>query len=361
VLTPDADGWLRSERALPTAFMAPRLQGEHHPDGRLELSLWGAGRLGRLRTTHIAGPFRYGPNAVVGARASLHVARSAPALVMRGTRLLRVTPARRSATWADAGPPAAVRRDGALWRVDLGWGCLRVEQRGADLVVAAGADGAEAERGLALSVEAIVAEGEAYAAGCDRLSEADPLLRSLVLQGAHAAWASVRRDAAGGFAGLSAGMAYSAPARTYYRDGYWTLPMLLQLEPEAARAAVLTLAEGVQSDGEAPSAVVLRGQAAWETSRAAEHARSGEWWSDHFDSPLFFVLAVDLVAGATGDEGLVEACRPQMRAVFERYMRLGEAGEGLPLKPRHDRDWADNVFRSGAVAYDLGSGRGCSR
>ena len=28
--------------------------------------------------------------------------------------------------------------------------------------------------------------------------------------------------------------------------------------------------------------------------------------------------------------------------------------QGLPVKPRHDRDWADNVYRGGFVAYDLG-------
>ena len=27
---------------------------------------------------------------------------------------------------------------------------------------------------------------------------------------------------------------------------------------------------------------------------------------------------------------------------------------GLPVKPRNDRDWADNVYREGLVAYDIG-------
>ena len=30
------------------------------------------------------------------------------------------------------------------------------------------------------------------------------------------------------------------------------------------------------------------------------------------------------------------------------------SGTGLPLKPRNDRDWADNVYREGFVAYDCG-------
>ena len=36
------------------------------------------------------------------------------------------------------------------------------------------------------------------------------------------------------------------------------------------------------------------------------------------------------------------------------HLGFDAAGSGLPLKPRHDRDWADNVYREGAVAYDLG-------
>src|SRR5262249_36861125 len=42
------------------------------------------------------------------------------------------------------------------------------------------------------------------------------------------------------------------------------------------------------------------------------------------------------------------------RAIEARYRRLDPDGVGLPVKPRHDRDWADNVYRAGYVAYDLG-------
>jgi hypothetical protein len=353
VLIAGADGLLRSERALPTAFMAPRLQGEHRPEGVVSLSLWGAGALGRLGTTAMTGPYVYAPNRVTGADGALYVARSAPALVLRGARARRFTPAARSAAWSEP-ETAAVERTGTRQVWTMPWGCVALEQRGEDLVIAAGVDRAEAETGLALSVEAIVAEAAVYVARCDRLPEADPLLRSLVLQGTHAALSSVRRDAAGAFGGLSAGLAYSAPARTYFRDGYWTFPMLFQADPEAARAQVELLAGGVRADGEAPSGVIVPGpqQRAWEARRAREvHTAPGDWWSDHFDSPLLFVLAVGMVAA--GEPALARRFWPQVRAVLERYERLG-GGEGLPFKPRHDRDWADNVFREGWVAYDLG-------
>jgi glycogen debranching enzyme len=361
VLKPTADGLLESAAALPVAFMAPRLQGEWRPDGGLSLALWGAGALGKLSLTGLEGPFTYGPNGGEAARRGFYVAQSAPALALTGVRLRRLTPARRSAAW-DAEPAvAATDQRGGIGRVRLPWGVVLVEQRGPDLVVAAGEDLAEAEAGLGLSVAAIQAEARGYAAACDRLPEAEPLLRSMVRQGVHAALASVRSDSAGRFAGMAAGSSYSAPARTYFRDSYWTLPLLFQVAPERAAAQIDLLATAVRPDGEAPSAVLVGAPEqrarfeAWRIGGAETAAwRPGEWWSDHFDSPLVFVLAVADRAAATGEQTTADRHWPLLEAVFERYAALAGAGGGLPLKPRHDRDWADNVYRSGAVAYDVG-------
>jgi glycogen debranching enzyme len=326
----------------------------------MDVSLWGGGRLGRLRFAGGGtGPFTYGPNGVEAFGSGLFVAQSAPALVLRGATFRSFHPAVRCAGWDRSAPAIAGRsvEGGRRWTT-LPWGCVAVEPRGADLVVAAGADRAEAERGLALSVAEVEAEARAHAARCDRLAEADLLLRSLVLFGAHSALASVRADSAGAFAGVAAGPAYSAPARTYYRDAYWTLPLLLQVAPEVVRAQIDLLAQGVRSDGEAPSGVLTGGaeqSRRWAEHRdCAAHQRPAEWWSDHFDSPLFFVLAIADHAAATGDGSAVRDHWPTIAAVFDRYLALAGAGKGLPIKPRHDRDWADNVFRSGAVAYDLG-------
>src|SRR5690606_27655912 len=40
--------------------------------------------------------------------------------------------------------------------------------------------------------------------------------------------------------------------------------------------------------------------------------------------------------------------------IHNRYKNMAQSGGGLPRKPRHDRDWADNVFRSGHVSYISG-------
>ena len=94
--------------------------------------------------------------------------------------------------------------------------------------------------------------------------------------------------------------------------------------------------------------------------------------TDHFDSPFYFVLlardaltweaarkaATDSrAAGGWLTAALHEpfdgvSLIDRIRAVLERGARL--AGDGvMPVKPDHDRDWADNVYRHGHVTYDV--------
>jgi hypothetical protein len=47
------------------------------------------------------------------------------------------------------------------------------------------------------------------------------------------------------------GQAYSAPARTYYRDGYWTLQPLLDCSPEVGPRPDQAPRDGHPPDGEA--------------------------------------------------------------------------------------------------------------
>jgi hypothetical protein len=332
-LTPRADGLLTAPALPAWPLMAPRLQGELAEDGLLTLALWGLGEVGRLRLAGLDGPLVVAPNRLTGEEGSgVWVAQSAPALLVKGAR------------------PEPV-----------GDGRLVVEARGDAWVVAAGASDAELAAALALSPAAIEHEADAYVRRCDLLPLAEPLLRSMIVQGAHAGLSSIRQDDQARFAGLAAGLIYSNPPRTYYRDGYWTMQLLLRLAPGVVADEIDLLAHGIQPDGEAPSAVIMQGPhaEAFEANRlaratlAAVNWRPGEWWSDHFDSPLFFVLIVGEHASVTGDDELARRHWPLLQAVFERYLAM-RGPEGLPVKPHNDRDWADNVYREGLVAYDLG-------
>lgn len=365
IMHPLPSGLVGTDMPVLLPIMAPRLQADCEPDGRITVSVWGVGTLATIAFAGLAAPYQYGPNSITAANGAVHVAQSAPVMVITGTSLKRLAAARRASWWhKPTAEETTVRKSQKQGRrfLELAWGALTVEQRGDDLVIAAGTDIAEVEAALTLSVEAIIAEAAAYTARCDRMPEADPLLRSMVIQGTHAALSAIRTGRDGAFAGLAAGQGYSSPARTYYRDGYWTLQPLLALAPEAVRDQIRLLALGIQPDGEAPSAVILSGpaqSAAWDIFRRTthpyvlEHARPNDWWSDHFDSPLFFVLTLGDYVRETGDIAEAKRHWDKVKAVVARYVGMSGA-DGLPRKPNNDRDWADNVYREGLVAYNLG-------
>ncbi len=363
VLIPLDDGQLRSATPVLVPFMAPRLQGDCRPEGRIELSLWGAGKLVNLTFTGWSAPFTYSPNRVEAHGGGLYVAQSAPALFLKGAKLRTFIPARRCAWWGTMAKREPIERQEGRRIARTGWGIAIAEQRPDGIFVTAGATIEEALAALELDQATLIAEANAYVTRCDAMPEAPALMRSMISQSLHAAFSSIRRDEHGAFAGLAAGQAYSAPARTYYRDGYWTLQALLDREPEAVRAQIDLLARGVQENGEAPSGVILTGPGQaeeWEKVRLTdprikeEHIRPGDWWSDHFDSPLFFILTIGDYVNATGDGSPLSLYWDKVVAIFNRYCSFDEPGTGLPTKPRHDRDWADNVYRHGYVAYDLG-------
>lgn len=363
VLTPLTDGQLRTVEPVLVPFMAPRLQGDCRPEGKIQLSLWGSGRLANLTFTGWTAPFTYAPNRVETEGGGLYVAQSAPALFLKGATLRTLIPARRCAWWGSLAKRERVERLRDRRIARTGWGVVIAEQRPDGIFVTAGATLDEAQRAFDLDQATLIAEANAYVTRCDAMPEAGPLMRSMISQSLHAALSSIRQDEHGNFAGLAAGQAYSAPARTYYRDGYWTLQALLEREPEAVRAQIDLLARGIQPNGEAPSGVILTGPAQaeeWEKVRQSdprikeEHLRPGDWWSDHFDSPLFFILTIGDYIRATGDSSPLSLHWSKVATIFNRYCGFDETGNGLPVKPRHDRDWADNVYRHGYVAYDVG-------
>ena len=98
---------------------------------------------------------------------------------------------------------------------------------------------------------------------------------------------------------------------------------------------IRVLAKGVQPDGEAPSGVILSGpaqSAAWRKfiqhpDRFKEHhLRPEDWWSDHFDSPLFFVLVVGDYVRETGDAAEAQRHWPRHRCGHGTLLQAGRAG-----------------------------------
>lgn len=385
-LSPGPEGGLSCQGPIQVPFSTCRLQGALGPAWQVaRLSLWGAGEVARLRlacrrpvTRSLALP-----NGVVSDGPALRMNVEAdpelPFLVVelaadRSLELL-VQAARAPAPnlpRLEASPPAWRAADDWLG-LELPWAVLLLRAAGAHpaarrlrlapacrLLIAVGADEEEAWAAMAAARRgAATADYRRWCAS--RLESSDPQLGSLMVHALHAAVSSHKTDRRGHFAGLAAGVGYSFPARTYFRDGYWTCQPLLAFRPELVRQQILTLAKGVQDDGEAPSAFVTQqNQVCWSRLRQDQpqvHRRPEDWWSDHFDSPLYLVLLVAGYVGVTGDRDVLfsqvggRPLQKVLEAIGKRYLGLA-LERGLPLKPRHDRDWADNVVRSGLVAYD---------
>ncbi|MDE6614425.1 MAG: hypothetical protein K2K24_02845 [Clostridia bacterium] len=148
----------------------------------------------------------------------------------------------------------------------------------------------------------------------------------------------------GKFKGFLAGIVYQFPARTYYRDAYWTVLSVLPVRPDLVRNEIITLANGISKKGECPSAVKFNFK---------------NYWGDHYDSPSFFVLMLYDYLVHTKDFSIlqekVKAGRVINSAnlVLQRLMKeTDESGLLVKGGEFNRRDWCDNVFRSTYVTYD---------
>ena len=147
----------------------------------------------------------------------------------------------------------------------------------------------------------------------------------------------------GDFSAFVAGINYLDPARTYYRDSYFTVLPLLRSHPELIKQQLLTLAKGIAKDGACPSAVKSDFTA---------------FWGDHYDSPSFFVMEVYDYVAATGDRAILDAVvngnsiGDKIKRVMSRLQSLTDES-GLIYKEGvyNKRDWADEVNRSGYVTF----------
>ena len=151
------------------------------------------------------------------------------------------------------------------------------------------------------------------------------------------------RKTVGKFRAFAAGINYTNPLRTYYRDSYFTTLPLYGAHPDLLRDELLTLAAGVGEDGSCASAV---------------KSDFTLFWGDHFDSPSFFVIQVSDYVRMSGDETLLaervkgRAISEIVKKVLDRLIALADETGLLRKEGAYNkRDWADEVNRSGYVTY----------
>ena len=148
----------------------------------------------------------------------------------------------------------------------------------------------------------------------------------------------------GDFKGFLAGIVYQSPARTYFRDGYWTMLSVINNRPDLVKNEILTLAKGIDKDGKCPSAVKYNFK---------------NWWGNHYDSPSFFAIMLYDYVRVTGDKTILDLPwrgETILDAAIKVVEKLAEYTDetGLLYKggEYNRRDWCDNVFRKGYCTYD---------
>ncbi len=189
----------------------------------------------------------------------------------------------------------------------------------------------------ALPIAAREAEADAEAYFAALVAAAPPgedaAFRAYALNAAYSCYKSFS-----GFSGFFAGVNYAAPARTYYRDGYYTALAILPTRPDWVKEQLLTLACGVAKDGSCGSAV---------------DAQGAPWWRDHADSPLFFALLLYAYVSNTGDTAILTEhdIAQKLTAILDATAAALDENGLLERAPASRHDWADNVFREGYVTY----------
>lgn len=148
----------------------------------------------------------------------------------------------------------------------------------------------------------------------------------------------------GDYRGFMAGHRYLLPMRTYYRDSYYTVLPMYRSHPELVRSQILTLAMGINENGDCPSAV---------------KSDYSNWWGNHYDSPSFFAMMLYDYVKHTGDTALIfETVKGEtvLAKAEKTILKLSTFADdtGLIYKegPYNQRDWADEVNRNGYVTYD---------
>ena len=148
----------------------------------------------------------------------------------------------------------------------------------------------------------------------------------------------------GDFKAFMAGHAYLLPMRTYFRDSYYTVLPMYNGKVDLVRNQIITLASGISSDGNCPSAV---------------KSDYSAYWGNHFDSPSFLAIMLydyvkftkdyDILSYSVNGRSIIDCAV----SVIEKLSDFADE-TGLLYKSGkfNKRDWADEVNRYGYVTYD---------
>ncbi len=143
------------------------------------------------------------------------------------------------------------------------------------------------------------------------------------------------------FRAFFAGVNYMTPARTYYRDGYYTALAVLSHFPQLVYNQIITLTRGIV-DGVCGSAVDCNGNA---------------WWPDHQDSPMYYVMLIHAYIAQVGNSSILDEIVDDTsirQHVLEILCNITNSLDDNYLLFRGQldrRDWADNVYRCGYITY----------
>lgn len=146
-----------------------------------------------------------------------------------------------------------------------------------------------------------------------------------------------------GYNAFMAGHHYLLPMRSYYRDSYYTvLPMYID-KPELVKEQIITLAMGINENGNCPSAV---------------KSNYSEFWGNHYDSPSFLAMMLYDYVKLTGKIEILSydikgetILQKAENAVKKLSSFADETSLIYKEGPYNLRDWADEVHRTGYVTY----------
>ena len=147
----------------------------------------------------------------------------------------------------------------------------------------------------------------------------------------------------GAYKGFSAGCVYNQPIRTYFSDSFFVELAMMKSRPVLVKNHILTLAHGIGENGDCPSSITFELR---------------PWLRNFYDSATSFVATVYDYVNHTGDFSILDE-KAGERTVYQLCLLAMdnlskyEDENALVVKGGrfNNRDWADEINRTGYVTY----------